>query len=223
MNKGESTAKSPSDVFAMLGEYDLDNDNEIHSIIAELSEINIHPDWKSSSLNYDADIAMISLKSQIIFNEFVQPICLPESDTKVFDILGFVSGYGLSETSNGRHENRPKHVEIPAVTHETCLFSDHRLVRVSSQRMFCAGESGKNPCKGDSGSGFYLNSNQGWMINGIVSSAISEECVENQFVLFTSVPRFVGWIKEMMTETNNDDGWELRSLKCSFTYHKILK
>jgi hypothetical protein len=133
----------------MLGEYDLDNDNEINSINADISEIFLHPDWNPSNLNYDADLALLSMKSQIIFNEYVQPICLPASDLKIFDTRGVVSGYGLSESSNGRHENRPRHVEIPSVSQETCLFSDHRLVRISSQRMFCAGEYGKNPCKGE--------------------------------------------------------------------------
>lgn len=133
----------------MLGEYDLDDDHEIFSTTSEISEISLHPDWKPSTINYDADIAILSLKSEIIFNTYVQPICLPESDAKIFDIRGVVSGYGLSESSNGIHENRPRHVEIPSVSQETCLFTDHRLVRVSSQRMFCAGEIGKNPCKGE--------------------------------------------------------------------------
>lgn len=133
-----------------------------------------------------------------------------------------MSGYGLSESSNRKHESRPKHIEIPSVSQETCLFSDHRLVRISSYRMFCGGEIGKNPCKGDSGSGFYTNSN-GWTINGIVSSAISEECVENQFVLFTNVPKFIDWIEMKMKETNNDDGWIMKPLKCSFSYHQTLK
>jgi secreted trypsin-like serine protease len=76
---------------------------------------------------------------------------------------------------------------------------------------------------GDSGSGFYFNTGRSWTINGIVSSAISEECVENQFVLFTNVPKFVDWIKGKMKEFSNDDGWVLKPLKCSFSLHKTMK
>jgi secreted trypsin-like serine protease len=62
--------------------------------------------------------------------------------------------------------------------------------------MFCAGDRGKNPCKGDSGSGWYVNVNNAYHIIGIVSSAARAECETNKYVIFTSVPMFLEWIEE---------------------------
>lgn len=85
----------------------------------------------------------------VTFGDFIQPICLPEGSTNVYNALGTTVGYGLSEESEGNHEKRPKHVEIKSVEQAVCLFKEHAFVQISSLRMFCAGEMGKNPCKGE--------------------------------------------------------------------------
>lgn len=155
----------------------------------------IHPDWDSHSIRFDGDAALLKTVEKIIFTREIKPVCLPSQNAQTFNINGYVAGYGISEEAS-RHETRPKHVRIRSVTQETCLFSDPIFSRISSSRMFCAGEKGKNPCRGDSGSGWYVNVNNIYQIIGIVSSAPSADCEGNKYVVFTSVPKFIEWIEQ---------------------------
>jgi len=43
----------------------------------KIKKVLIHRDWKIRSESYDADIAIITLNESIMFDSYVQPICLP--------------------------------------------------------------------------------------------------------------------------------------------------
>lgn len=58
---------------------------------------------------------------------------------------------------------------------------------------------------GDSGSGFYIDVRSSWKILGIVSSATVQECGSNDFVLFTSVPKFTDWIQSEISANDNEE------------------
>ncbi|KAG5667429.1 hypothetical protein PVAND_015409 [Polypedilum vanderplanki] len=91
------------------------------------------------------------------------------------------------------------------VTQEECLFSNEIYNKISSRRSFCAGEKGKSACRGDSGGGFYVKSTNKYTIFGIVSAAPFVDCVENVYVIFTNVPKFIVWIKNIMDKKIDDD------------------
>lgn len=138
--------------------------------------------------------------NKITFNNNVKPVCLPSYDAPIFEVNGYVVGYGKSE-ENSHHETKPKYIQITSVTQESCLFYDQIFVQLSSPRMFCAGELNKNPCKGDSGGGFYVKNGNSFQINGVVSTGIHTECSINQYVLFTNVVKFLTWIGNKMHES----------------------
>jgi hypothetical protein len=125
--------KELSEVYALLGRYDLRNDAETGFIKSDIAEMFIHPDWNDSrdSLSYDADIAVLLLKQEITFNNFIQPICLPQSNTNVYNVRGVVAGYGRTESLS--LPNKPKHVEILSKD-LTCLFEEPVLARFGSPR-----------------------------------------------------------------------------------------
>lgn len=147
IDKKHSDRKSPNDFHALLGRYDLNNNNEPNFVRNQISDIFLHDRWDTNSIKYDYDIAILQMNSPVTFNDYIQPICLPSNDFNVFGLNGTVAGYGLSE-NNQPHENRPKHVEIKSVVHEDCVFDHPGLARIGSIRTFCAGERGKSPCKG---------------------------------------------------------------------------
>jgi secreted trypsin-like serine protease len=147
---------------------------------------------------------VLVLKDQIRFGTYIQPACLPEPTTNVFNINGTVVGYGLSENTD-THENIPKFVEIPSLDHLGCLWNSQVFRDYGSNRSFCAGEEGKRPCKGDSGSGFYVqNGDSSFTVSGIVSSG-SFYCNASQYAIFTSVPMFVEWIRQDMEKDGGDE------------------
>jgi hypothetical protein len=186
--------------------------------------IQIHPDWDYSTVKYDADIAVLVLKDKVTFGTYIQPACLPTPTTSVFNTRGTIVGYGQSETTE-IHENRPKFVEIASIENEECLWNSQLFYLAGSKRSFCAGELGKNPCRGDSGGGFYVQNGDSYTVNGIVSAG-STNCSASQFVMFTSVPKFVVWIRQEMAQEDGDEEqgigttlvcqFEIRNQKCEF-------
>jgi hypothetical protein len=147
-NKNAQFPLKADEIYAYLGRYNFKVADEGNATKMDIEEILIHPEWRPFEHSYDADVALLKTKNNIAFNDYVTPVCLPTLVTNVFNINGYVVGYGKSENA-ALHETRPKHVRLRSVTQDVCLFSDPLFVRISSLRMFCAGEKGKNPCKGE--------------------------------------------------------------------------
>lgn len=148
--KGSSSTLKLDSFYTLIGKFNLKDSDEPGVVESYFVSIKIHPDWKPLAETYDGDVALLKLKSDITFTNFIQPACLPTITTQVFEVDGFVAGYGFTEdTVEEVAESLPKFVNIESVTQETCLFSHEVISRISSPRMFCAGKRGKNPCKGD--------------------------------------------------------------------------
>lgn len=81
-------------MYAFLGRYDFNSQNEGFAYKADIASVNIHEEWDTSKTTFDADIAILTLKNLITFNDYIQPVCLPSSDADVFDVVGYVAGYG---------------------------------------------------------------------------------------------------------------------------------
>lgn len=78
----------PEDLTILLGRYNLDLTDERGSHREYVSDINIHPQWKRSTLSYDADIAIITMQRQISFSINIRPVCFPPlSDKKPIENL----------------------------------------------------------------------------------------------------------------------------------------
>jgi secreted trypsin-like serine protease len=158
---------------------------------------------------------VLVLKDKITFVTFVQPACLPAPTTNVFNIRGTVVGYGLTENSDS-NVNRPKFVEIPSIDQIKCLFNSSLYHFTGSERSFCAGERGKRACRGDSGGGFYVKSSGKYTVNGIVSAG-SFDCDNEPFAVFTSVPKFIEWVRqEMAKEDESEKQGDGATLVCQF-------
>lgn len=50
-----------------------------------------------------------------------------------------------------------------------------------------------------------------------MSSSVHRDCRDNEFALFTNVPKFVVWINKQINE--GIDEWILEPLKCKFDYN----
>lgn len=100
----------------------------------------VHPQYNASEFSHD--IAIIRLANEILFNDFVQPICLWDPNkihiTNVFGKLGTVVGWGFTE----KDKLSPILLEavMPVVPHSTCLLSNRQFFgSYLSDKNFCAG------------------------------------------------------------------------------------
>ena len=104
-NKTHLLSISNENATVVLGEHDMTKEEESEQRI-QVKEIIMHPGyWKNENMIWDNDFAIIKLAKSIKFTKFVNPICLPQSNSeKDFDsVEARASGWGKinrTETSS---------------------------------------------------------------------------------------------------------------------------
>jgi len=75
-----------------FGRFDLtEEDEEEHSEMRKIFDVAIHDKWDQRVDTYDGDIAVLLLDNPVVFDRFVQPVCLPTtSEFQGGDSKGFV-------------------------------------------------------------------------------------------------------------------------------------
>ncbi|XP_050758495.1 coagulation factor IX-like [Gymnogyps californianus] len=156
-----------------------------------------HPHYDSN--DYNSDIALLYLSSDVVFNEYAIPICLPSPNLATLlseeGRIGMVSGWGATHNRGSTLRFLMK-VRLPIVNMETCQRSTDRLV---TDNMFCAGYNTEaaDACKGDSGGPFTVSYHNTWFLLGIVSWG--EGCAEKgKYGVYTRVSNYIPWIKEIV-------------------------
>ena len=87
------------------------------------------------------------MNEDVIYTDYIQPVCLPTANQNTENVFGMVAGYGKN-IINRAHEALPRHVEMKSVNLLQCLYSDKLFPHLASQRTFCAGGRNEVPCKG---------------------------------------------------------------------------
>lgn len=80
-------------------------------------EIHIHQDYKY--LTYDQDIAVIKLDKEVVYNDFVRPLCLNDRKFKV-DERCVVTGFGKTSKQKIRKSAFLRQATVPLVSRTTC-------------------------------------------------------------------------------------------------------
>lgn len=191
----------PRDILAIFGAHDLSNPYEAGRILHSPRKIFLHDDWNHLRESFDADVSLLEFDEGIIpSNEYIQPICLWDSDIEPTETRGVVTGWGKSEDESKVHENVPKLVRAPIQNNEDCLFDEKSLYDLSSRRTLCAGlRNGSGVCSGDSGGGLFIKVNAVFYLRGIVSSSLIKEsgCDVSKNAVYTNVLKFKPWIGEI--------------------------
>jgi len=106
----------------------------------------MHPEWSTAyGTKYDADLAILKLGRSVRFSKKIQPACLPSSYEKVFEVTGFMAGYGV--TNNDVLDEKLRYLKIPTVTQENCLWHPSGFHTTASKRTFCGGDLSQTACK----------------------------------------------------------------------------
>lgn len=196
------------DVLAIFGAHDLSNAYEAGRTLLSPKNIFIHDEWNRATRIHDADISLLQFEEgSIAFSEYIQPICIWNSDLEANSTEGMVVGWDRSYDKPKAHENFPKLITAPIKRSDLCSF-------VSGHRTFCTDlKNDTNACQGDSGEGFFIKVNDIYHLKGIVSTSLIEEggfFDVSKNTVYTNVPKFINWI-EKITKSRNTG---LRSVSC---------
>ncbi|POI22032.1 hypothetical protein CIB84_014221, partial [Bambusicola thoracicus] len=167
-----------------------------------------HPHYDSN--HYNGDIALLYLSSEVVFNEYAIPICLPSPNLAALlaeeGRVGMVSGWGATH-SRGPTLRFLMRVRLPIVSMDTCQRSTRRLV---TDNMFCAGygTEAADACKGDSGGPFAVSYHNTWFLLGIVSWG--DGCAEREkYGVYTRVSNYISWIKETVESVADSEKFSI--------------
>ena len=158
-----------------------------------MSKIIQHEDYHAFTTSND--LSLLQFSSPLTFNDFVQPIALPEAGhTATGDCI--VSGWGTL-TEGGNTPTVLMKVTVPVVTDEECrdAYGESKV----EDSMICAGltEGGKDSCQGDSGGPFVCSDTGSSYLAGVVSWGYG--CARPAYPgVYAEVSYFVDWI---MTNT----------------------
>uniref|UniRef100_A0A6J0SZ84 Transmembrane protease serine 12-like n=1 Tax=Pogona vitticeps TaxID=103695 RepID=A0A6J0SZ84_9SAUR len=156
---------------AVLGLHHLYKWNS-HTMYRRVKKIVIHPDFKWGS--YENDIAFFQLLRFVKYNEYIQPICLPDIAHLVTDMdLCYISGWGKREKKD-KFQNTLQETKVDIIPLYICNRFDWFNGRIS-RNMICAGSASGHgdSCEGDSGGPLMCNfpNVSEYYLIGITSSA----------------------------------------------------
>lgn len=182
----------------LIGVHDLKDPNEIGRMTVGVESITPHNHWNPKTTKYDADIAIIILKKNVLFTDYIQPICLSMPYKKLKNSPnGYVVGYGKDENSNILSVDIPKIINTPIFEFNNCSNSHPDLEDLLTHRTFCGGYgNGSGTCIGDSGSGLFALHDDRYFLRGIVSASLykNADCNAYKPSVFTDTLEFFPFI-----------------------------
>ncbi|XP_053694653.1 serine protease gd-like [Sabethes cyaneus] len=195
-----SEVRRPSQLLAVPGMYNIDNFFDENAHIADIAEIIPHDDYVDDDNDpKDADVAVLRLKVELVFSDYIIPICPWPSDNDLSKIVGLeavVAGWGITET--GSTSAVPTYIKTVIVTRQQCIVNLARPYP-ANWRIFCGDGRGSAPCKGDSGSGLVVKRGNQYYLRGVVSVGQYDNnsgiCNVTAFTIYTDVAPFRFWLK----------------------------
>ncbi|XP_072369749.1 suppressor of tumorigenicity 14 protein homolog [Scyliorhinus torazame] len=160
----------------------------------------IHEQFNNITMDYD--IALIELSDPVVFNSYVQPVCLP-SVLHVFPANRkcYITGWGLVQ-EKGQLPTILQKAEVRIINQTTCI---NFIGNIVSSRMLCAGylTGHVDACEGDSGGPLACEEPSGkWFLAGIVSWG--QGCGRYGHPgVYTRITKFGDWIQRNMRIIGN--------------------
>lgn len=189
-----------------LGEHTLDQDRDCNRKDAKdcappVRDYDI--EWIVEHWNHNAsantnDTALIRLKSDVVFEDHIQPICLPTTVTLQNIKLEkyIISGWGWNEQYNTNVVLQK--ATIPLQDNSRCWISGSTL----GESHFCAGGTSGGTCMGDTGvplGGVAKLAGSGLrFVQFGIASRDMQSCGVPGTTIYTNVAHFMGWIRANM-------------------------
>ncbi|XP_050356544.1 CLIP domain-containing serine protease HP8-like [Nymphalis io] len=211
-------AMNPEILGIILGKYSLLG-NELTTQDKEVHQVIVHDEYEHQTLNND--IALLKLRTEAAFNNYVQPACLwldkAYDQMESYSIFGTVVGWGIDQSDN--LSKKLQEATMPSVPEIDCIrYNPVFYSNILNGKKFCAGyNNGTSACNGDSGGGFhvfvrdaktpasqYLTTEipGAWYVKGIVSVSLARQddsiCDPQAYAVFTDVAKYRDWILSNM-------------------------
>uniref|UniRef100_A0A3B4YJI6 Transmembrane serine protease 13b n=1 Tax=Seriola lalandi dorsalis TaxID=1841481 RepID=A0A3B4YJI6_SERLL len=152
-----------------------------------------------NSRTNDQDVALLKFTSPVVFNDKVQPVCLPTSGQQIPPGQKcWTSGFGTTEAGSGTVSKDLMEVSVDIIDTRVCN-SPRVYGGAVTRNMICAGnlEGGKDSCQGDSGGPLVCQGDSRWFLVGITSWGAG--CGErNKPGVYTKVSSVLPWIYRKM-------------------------
>ncbi|XP_053147741.1 transmembrane protease serine 12-like isoform X3 [Hemicordylus capensis] len=174
-----------------------------HTVVIGISGIMVHSDY--SSQKYQNDIALLKLNEYIPYNNYIQPVCLPDASLVVTNENPcYISGWG-NKRLQGPLQYTLKEAQVDIFSLEIC--NQKRWYRgMITENMVCAGtESGfKGGCQGDSGGPLmcYFPDSTKYYVVGITS--FGRGCPSKHPTVYTRTANYRDWIESHLAFNNKN-------------------
>ncbi|XP_045487738.1 chymotrypsin-1-like [Pieris rapae] len=138
---------------------------------------------------FENDIAVISTKEAIKFNEHVKALPLPDKDV-TSGLSCILSGWGKL-TRRRPQPDKLQYLYVKTLNSEDCNKElKERNVSVSSSQMCTLNKDGEGTCQGDSGGSLVCNGTA----TGVVS--YNWPCARNIPDVYANTYKYISWIKD---------------------------
>lgn len=158
-----------------------------------LKRVIAHPSY--NEFTFDNDIALMELDQPVTFKDTIRPICLPSAsyDFPVGKTV-WITGWGATR-EGGSGATVLQKAQVRIINSTVC---DGLMNGQITTRMTCAGilSGGVDACQGDSGGPLSSSNGVRMFLAGVVSWG--DGCARrNKPGIYSTVPRFRAWIKEI--------------------------
>ncbi|XP_042305166.1 transmembrane protease serine 12-like isoform X2 [Sceloporus undulatus] len=148
-------------------------DHRGHTVKSLVTAIDIHSNFQRES--YENDVALLKLERSVIFNDYIQPICLPDPSLPITDeTLCYITGWG-SIKEKGQVNYILQEAQVDVFPLYICNSFEWYAGSVS-WNMLCAGSEGGevDSCQGDSGGPLmcYSRNDKKYYLVGITSYGV---------------------------------------------------
>ena len=165
------------------------------------------------------DLAILTVDKPFVFNEFVQPACLPKSDAPIpVGTAVMTSGYGTVTFPNKAAPITLQYMTSYVMPQEECKKVNEPHGMAITDDMVCAVvPAGRiSPCKGDSGGPMVAMEGKRRdraVLHGAVSGGA--KCGGQLPAVYARVTEFLPWIHEMMTNPPHESHDSLTQKRCA--------
>ncbi|XP_075147894.1 serine protease ea-like [Haematobia irritans] len=163
-----------------------------------------HPQYDPNSRNQANDIALLRLERNIVYTDFIRPICLPISPSlrsATFDgIVMDVAGWG--KTENASVSELKLKASVSGHTRDECsAVYMQQNINLEESQICAGGQEGIDSCRGDSGGPLISLDTTNrvrayYFLAGVVSFGPTPCGLEGWPGVYTRVGSFIDWITQ---------------------------
>ncbi|EDS41620.1 coagulation factor X [Culex quinquefasciatus] len=197
----ENRQQRTGTIVVQLGQDDL-FESSVHMREVRVSKITPHEAFDPVAKSND--IALLELSSTVLFNNYIQPACLPKKDDSLnlLGALGAIIGWGYQQPWSFMISNTLQSVRVPVVNTSNCATGKDFGAELDG--VLCIGSAnGSNACTGDSGGGIMFEKDGVWTVGGVISAldTVNGFCNPDGFLKAANTEHFVKWVKKVVKST----------------------